>query len=144
MLDDNIKHSLEELMKEREVLVLFEREARKKLDRQIREHEEQIDAIRRIIGEEHPEASENLEMSANQPEARKPRTRTVTDEIRCLFEENPQVTADEVIKHVRSKFPRSKIGPQSFSIWNGYFKHGRYRMDKDKYYERYGEKPPYE
>jgi len=145
MLDDNTKQSLKKMLEEKMEMVLFERESRKKLDRQIREHEEQIYAIKRIIGEESPEASEKVEMSAHKlvvPVETRPGT--VTDEIRRLFNENPQVTSKEVINHVRSKFPDSKIGPQSFSIWNGYFKHGRYRMDKEKYYERYGENPPYE
>lgn len=144
MLDENIRQNLRKVLEEKMGLVRFEREGLEKLKMQIYENEEQIHAIKKLLGDEETEISQcqgSFSELVAMPVG--PRIGTVTDEIRLLFEENPNITCKEVIQRVRSKFSRSKISPQSFSIWNGYFKHGRYRMDKEKYRIRYGQDPPY-
>lgn len=133
------------LEKEMEAL-RADKEARAKLDRQIKEHEDRIHALRKLLGDVPVslEAHEQQESFTNMVVTPvDPRPGTVTDEIRRLFEVNPLVTSAEAIQHIRSKFRKSRIDPQSFSIWNSYFKRGRYRMDKEKYRIRYGQEPPY-
>jgi len=144
MLDENVTENLRKLLEEKMEMVRCDREARDKLDRQIRDHEEQVYAIRKVLGDEPSEISELKASSANQMmffAYTKPGT--ITDEMRRLFEANPKITSTEVIKYIRSKYPSSRISPQSFSVWNGYFKRGRYRMDREKYRIRYDKEPPY-
>ena len=145
-LNSYTRRTLRTALEEEMEALRADKEARAKLDRQIKEHEDRIHALRRLLGDVPVslEAHEQQESSTNKVVTPvDPRPGTVTDEIRRLFEVNPLVTSAEVIQHIRSKIRKSKIGPQSFSIWNGYFKHGRYRMDKEKYRIRYGQEPPY-
>ncbi len=144
MLDDHTKQDLRRALDREMNALRGDKEARARLDRQIQDHEEKIAAIRRLLDEGTPTGfPEDSQRGRVRAKPRNPRPGTVTDEIRRLFEANPLITAGEAIDHVQSKFEDSKIGPQSFSIWNGYFKHGRYRMDGEKYRIRYGQEPPY-
>ena len=86
MLEESVKQNLRQLRGERIEMVRYEREARDKLDSQIREHEEQIRAIEKILGEEAPEMpGHNVFLSNPTAVPAETKPGTVTDEIRRLF-----------------------------------------------------------
>lgn len=145
IIDKGTRKQLHILLEEKQEMLRFDREARLRLTMQIKEHEETIAAIHKILNDEEPKVlrQETEDKNLNSLPANT-KSGTVTDEIRRFFEANPEAMSWEVIQHIRERFPKSRINPQSFSIWNGYFKHGKYRMDREKYYLRYHEKSPYE
>jgi len=140
VLDDATKQYLRKELEKELGTLEFDRQGRDRLDRQIREHEEAIYALRKLLADDSPGPPPEKALISD---AANTKPGTVTDEIRRLLEADPHIGSTEVIQRIRSKCPRSRIGPQSFSVWEGYFRKGRYRMDRDKYRMRYGREPPY-
>ncbi len=117
---------------------------RERAEQDVSTHQRKVTALREILGPESAEASIVIDGKAHSIMwARNPTLGSVTDGIRILLEQNPKITANDAVARIREKFPQSNITSFSFAVWNGYFKHGRYRMDRDKYKQRFGTEPPY-
>jgi len=145
MLDENVKQTLRSVLEEKLEVVEYEREALGKFKRQVAEHDEQIRAIKMLLGDEQAETSHNrVPPDSLQVNPITPRPGTVTDEIRRILEDDPDISSTEGIGRVLSRHPRSRISPQSWSQWMNYFRTGRYRMDPTAYRRRYGQEPPYQ
>lgn len=138
MLDDGAKQQLRAMNSELKIRLMYDTRNMIVLEHQIRDTREKIAAIESVLGENINEI-----LPTTVPVPLLPKPGTVTDAIRMLFENNPKIGQQEVISEVKRKFPSSRIGPSSFATWDGYFKFGKYQMDKESYQLRYNKLPPY-
>jgi hypothetical protein len=147
MLDDNIRQNLRQLLEQKFEMLLSDRKALQKLRAQIRESENQIYAIKKVLGDEDAETYFNKQPVKSPLIPRETKDGTVTHVVRLILEENPAVTSKEGIPLVKEECKRRKIRTNiernSWNQWNTYFRTGKYRMDANAYRHRYKQEPPY-
>ena len=152
MLDDNIKQNLRKVLEEKLEMLLLDRESLEKLKAQITETEEQVFAIKKVLGDEDAYIFDNRSRIKPPVKSIEPKKGSVTDSIRLILEKYPEITPEKGIRLVKEKHPSSNIDKNineknnkynAWNQWSMYFKTGKYRMDANAYRRRYKQEPPY-
>jgi len=147
MLDDNVTQNLRKLLEQKMEILLADREALEKLKAQIAESEEQVYAIKKVLGDDDAQIYFNKSRNKLPVLPKETKEGTVTHSIRLILEENPEVTPEDGIQLVKEECLRqgrsTNIDKNSWSQWNTYFRTGKYRMDTNAYRRRYKQEPPY-
>ena len=143
MLNDNIRRNLRKVLEQKLEELLLKRDHLEKLRSQITEIEEQIYSMKILLGDGDAYEFDNRSSINSPVKPREPRKGSVTDTIRSILEQYPEIKPEEGIRLVKEKHSGSNIDKNSWSQWNTYYRTGRYRMDANAYRRRYKQEPPY-
>jgi hypothetical protein len=147
MIEDSIKQNLRKVLEQKLEMLLSDKRDLEKLQKQIAETEQQIYAIKKVLGEQDAQEYFNKSLMNSPVIPKETKKGTVTHMIRLILERNPEIDPEEGIHRVKEECKlqkrNTKIDKSSWSQWNAYFKKGRYRMDVNAYRLRYKQDPPY-
>jgi hypothetical protein len=147
LIDDSIKLNLKKILEQKMEMLHSDRGALEKLQRQITETEEQIYAIKKVLGDDDAQVYFNNSLMSLPVKPKDTKEGTVTHMIRLILEREPTIDSDKGVKLVQEECERqhrsTNINKSSWSQWSAYFKNGRYRMDANAYRRRYKQEPPY-
>lgn len=149
MLNDNIRQNLRKVLEDKVVMLLEDRKSLQKLRAQITESEQQIFAIKKVLGDEDAQTYFDKSLIKSPLIPKETKKGTVTHLIRLILEKTPEVTAEEGVRLVQAEWSSQKrkrethININSWNQWITYFRTGKYRMDANAYRQRYKQEPPY-